>query len=114
MGVIYDPMADEMFWAIKGRGAWLERPGQDAQRLSASQTRTLTTAVVSMDAGYGRDVAAVDRYVRVQRALLLQRVRHVRVLGSCGLTMAYVAAGRLDACFEEGAWESNTGPKICK
>ena len=28
------------------------------------------------------------------------------------MTMAYVAAGRLDACFEEGSWIDDTGPKI--
>lgn len=28
------------------------------------------------------------------------------------LTLAYVACGRLDACWEEGSWEADTGPKI--
>eukprot|EP00977_Amphora_coffeiformis_P019978 scaffold7729_cov172-Amphora_coffeaeformis.AAC.7 len=132
VGVIYDPMADEMFYAVQGQGAFLQRqastprtttstsattttttaPSPPPQRLQVSGTTCLTRAVISMDAGYGRSVEAVDRYIAVQRAVLLQRVRHVRVLGCCGLTMAYVAAGRLDACMEEGSWEQNTGPKI--
>merc|ERR1712048_589889 len=48
----------------------------------------------------------------VQSKILLQGVRNIRVLGSTGLNMAYVACGRLDAGFEEGSWETNCGPKI--
>ena len=65
-----------------------------------------------MDPGYGRDPATVRRFCAVQSTLLLQRVRNIRVFGCTGLNMAYVACGRLDAAFEEGSWESNTGPKI--
>lgn len=119
VGVTYDPMADEWFWAVKGQGAYGQSPSvvrtggpEGVRRLRVSGTGDLTRAVVSLDAGYGRHVAAVDRYLRLQRALLLQRVRHVRVLGCCGLTLAYVAAGRLDACCEQGSWNDHTGPKI--
>ena len=115
VGVIYDPMAQEMFWAIQGRGAYLQRQRDDShepQRLQVSSTTDVTQAVVAMDAGYGRTPAAVNRYIQVQRALLLQRVRHVRTLGCCGLCLAYLAAGRLDGFFEQGAWHDNTGPKI--
>lgn len=113
VGVTYDPIGDEMFFAIKGRGAHLQVGTSTTSRLiHVSGTTDLTQAVVAMDAGYGRSADVVDRYLAVQRAILLKRVRHVRLLGCCGLAMAYVAAGRLDANLEEGSWKNNTGPKI--
>ena len=119
VGVTYDPSQDELFYAIQGRGAYLVRRGNgdpSPTRLAVSTTTSLDRAVVSMDAGYGRTADTVDRYLQLQRALLLQNIRHVRVLGVCGITMAYVAAGRLDACLEQGSWSggtsSGTGPKI--
>lgn len=94
MGVVYDPMADELFWSIRGRGAFVRRGMAAAatttttivpdERIHVSGTTDLTQSVVAMDAGYGRDATVVDRYLAVQRAILLQRVRHVRVFGCCG------------------------------
>ena len=112
VGVIYEPMGNEMFWAIKGQGAFMKDRDGNTRPIRVSGTTSLQKSVVSMDAGYGRDEVAVRKYTSVQSALLLKRVRHVRVFGCCGLTMAYVACGRLDAGFEEGSWELNCGPKI--
>mmetsp|Transcript_22853 Transcript_22853/g.33746 ORF Transcript_22853/g.33746 Transcript_22853/m.33746 type:complete len:290 (-) Transcript_22853:73-942(-) len=112
VGVTLDPMSGEMFWAIKGKGAFMKNFDGIVHPISVSGTTSLQQAVVSMDAGYGREEEAVQKYISVQKAILLKRVRHVRVFGSCGLTMAYVACGRLDAGFEEGSWELNCGPKI--
>ena len=113
VAVTYVPMMDELFYAIKGRGAFLDAPHEMAKPIRVSPHATdLTQAVVSMDCGYGRDPASVERYLSVQRALLERRIRNIRVVGCCGLTMAYVACGRLDAGFEEGSWTDNTGPKI--
>jgi len=115
VGVVYDPLADELFWAVKGKGAHIKY-GADGGGTSApihvSATETIPQAVISMDPGYGRDSVAVQRYCAAQSAILLQGVRNIRVLGSTGLNMAYVACGRLDAAFEEGSWEGNRGPKI--
>jgi fructose-1,6-bisphosphatase/inositol monophosphatase family enzyme len=83
VGVTYDPNADELFTAIRGRGAFLTS-GSTTRPMRVSGTTAIRSAVVSMDAGYGREVADVQRYVAVQQAVLLQRVRHVRVLGCCG------------------------------
>jgi len=68
--------------------------------------------VSTKDPGYGRDDIAVSRFTCMQAAILLRSVRNIRVLGSTGLNMAYVACGRLDAGFEMGSWELNHGPKI--
>lgn len=116
VAVTYDPAADELFYATGGGGTYLEKPvttpDAPAQRLAASGATSLQRAVVSMDCGYGRDAESVARFTRHQGALLSQGVNNIRSLGSTGLHMAYVAAGRLDAGFELGSWSLNTGPKI--
>eukprot|EP00588_Corethron_pennatum_P009218 CAMPEP_0194273216 /NCGR_PEP_ID=MMETSP0169-20130528/6607_1 /TAXON_ID=218684 /ORGANISM="Corethron pennatum, Strain L29A3" /LENGTH=179 /DNA_ID=CAMNT_0039016103 /DNA_START=419 /DNA_END=958 /DNA_ORIENTATION=+ len=105
-------MAKELFWATRGNGAFLR--GQDGitHPISASSTKTIEHAVISMDPGYGRDSSGVRKFCDIQSEILLRGVRNIRVLGSTGLNMAYVACGRLDAAFEEGSWKSNRGPKI--
>lgn len=120
VGVIYDPYADELFYAVKGSGAFMTKKGmsnsgnddKDIIPIHVSQTKTITNAVISLDPGYGRDSVAVERFTAVQKAILSRSVRHVRVIGSTGLNMAWVACGRYDCAFEEGSWEGNRGPKI--
>jgi len=112
VSVTYDPMSDEIFWAMKGNGAFMMNCHGITHPIYVSGTTSIQNAVISMDAGYGRGEEEVKKYTSVQSAILLKHVRHIRVFGSCGLTMAYVACGRLDAGFEEGSWESNCGPKI--
>jgi fructose-1,6-bisphosphatase/inositol monophosphatase family enzyme len=113
VGVTYDPLADELFYAIKGNGAFLQS-GKDgtAQPIHVSTTDSIPRSVVSMDPGYGRDPVGVNKFLSIQKCILLKGVRNIRVLGSTGLNMAYVACGRLDAAFEEGSWNGNRGPKI--
>ena len=65
-----------------------------------------------MDPGYGRDEFQVTRYCALQAAFLKRGVRNLRVMGSTGLVMAPVAAGRFDAALEEGSWTTGLGPKI--
>lgn len=112
VGVVYDPNADELFWAVRGEGTFLRRRGAQPVRVRVSGEASLQRSVISMDPGYGRNEAAVSAFASAQSALLLRGIRNIRVLGSTGLNMAYVACGRLDGGFEEGSWGANTGPKI--
>jgi len=115
VGVVYDPVADELFWAKQGTGAFVQGgascPGR-SRKLRASETTSLNRAVVNMEVGYKRDPVTVTKITKALAAVMRRSVRSVRMLGSTGLNMAYVACGRLDACFEEGHWSSDTGPKI--
>jgi myo-inositol-1(or 4)-monophosphatase len=96
LGVIQDPLRGETFWAQRGRGAFVQSPRRRGQRLVVSPTLALADAVLSF--GWPRDAA------RRQRALdMLGRVgamsQTLRLTGSAALTIAYVAAGRLDGAF---------------
>ena len=106
VGVIYDPYADELFYAVKGRGLFL-KTGQsnDAVPIHVSNTTTIQNALISMDPGYGRDCDAVGRYCAIQSEILACSIRNIRVIGCTGLNMAWVACGRLDGGFKEGSWK---------
>eukprot|EP00980_Cylindrotheca_fusiformis_P006126 scaffold1319_cov126-Cylindrotheca_fusiformis.AAC.15 len=112
VGVTYDPYTEELFWAVKGRGAFLKIGNGESTPIHVSTTRSIANAVISMDPGYGRGKVAVQRYCAIQGAILMRSVRNLRVIGCTGLNMAWVACGRLDGGFEEGLREENKGPKI--
>ena len=46
LGVIYNPALDELFWSIRGQGAWCVKQGQAAQRLQVTTTAKLADATV--------------------------------------------------------------------
>ncbi len=100
LGVIYDPVADELFTAIDGQGA-----SCNDQPLRASDCTELGQALVacSFPAGVRGTDPEVARFVRI-----LEQCRSLRRLGSCALNMCYVSAGRLDAY-----WATSIAPWDC-
>lgn len=98
LGVAYDPSADELFVAERGRGATVN----DA-RLAVSSTNSLEASLLSTGFPYNiRETR--DNNLKEYSAFAL-RCRGVRRLGSAVLDLAWVAAGRLD-----GFWELSLGP----
>ncbi|MCA9139587.1 MAG: inositol monophosphatase [Planctomycetales bacterium] len=108
LGVILDPVTNEMFTALDGQGAYL-----NGNRIHASDCQDLSQALVacSFPAGVKADSPEVARFVKV-----LERCRSLRRLGSCALNMCYVAAGRLDAYWATNvsAWDSAAGTVIAR
>jgi len=92
-GVIYEPIRDELFWAEKGQGAFL-----NAQRLRVSERRRLDDALVATGApfrGHGNHPLFL-----AQIAAVMAETAGIRRFGSAALDLAYVAAGRYDAFWE--------------
>lgn len=89
--VIFDPLHGETFSSAVGRGADL-----NGQPMRTGNRRELGSAVVAYDIGH----SAVDapRMVRLVQDVQPQ-VGRVRHMGSAALSLAYVAAGRLDAFY---------------
>ena len=103
-GLIYQPLTDESFWAEKGRGAWL----QD-RRLRVSARRHLDEALVVTGMPHsGR--GDVDRWNRIYAAIA-PHVCGVRRMGAASLDLAWVAAGRFEAFWEDDldVWDSAAG-----
>ena len=97
-GVTYDPIQDELFWAEKGRGAFMNQ-----RRLRVSARRTTEEALVGIGAPYGHHGNPVLFQERLNK--VLPHTSGVRRMGSAALDLAYVAAGRFDVFFEEPMFE---------
>jgi myo-inositol-1(or 4)-monophosphatase len=105
-GLIYAPAADEMFWAEKGGGAFVNE-----KRMRVSARRDMTEAVFATGIPF-RAVAAVRRnaFSRTMIALMPQ-VAGIRRFGAAALDLAWVAAGRYDGYWELGIkpWDIAAG-----
>jgi myo-inositol-1(or 4)-monophosphatase len=107
LGVVYDPMAEELFTAERGEGARL-----NGVRLAVSDARTLVDSLLCTGFPY-RSADGRARQVELFGAFLRES-RAVRRLGSAALDLCYVAAGRFDGFWEEqlNAWDIAAGALI--
>ena len=103
-GVIYNPVVDELFWAEKGMGAFL-----NDKRLRVSGRREMNTALFAT----GIPFAATPRKAEFAHALvrLMPQVSGIRRFGSAALDLAWTAAGRYDGYWELGIqkWDIAAG-----
>ncbi|GBR44685.1 inositol monophosphatase family protein [Neokomagataea thailandica] len=102
-GVVYNPVANEMFWAEKGVGAFLNE-----RRIRVSARRNLNEALFATGIPFAK-VSGPNRlaFARVLSALM-PKVAGVRRFGAAALDLAWVAAGRY-----EGYWEFGIKPWDC-
>ena len=102
--VTYNPITNELFWAEKGRGAFV-----NDHRLRVAARQKLDEAVIST----GIPHLGHGQHARFLKELhqMTQRVAGVRSLGATALDLAWVAAGRLDAFWDRGssAWDYAAG-----
>lgn len=96
MGVVYAPATDELYVAVRGRGAY--RNGARLM-LPSTATRDLSDSVVGFEFGYTKSGEGVDLVARGVTRLLRHGVRATRSLGSGVLDLCYVASGRLDVVY---------------
>jgi 4-amino-4-deoxy-L-arabinose transferase-like glycosyltransferase len=103
VGVIYDPMRNELWSGEKG-----QRPLLNGKPVRVSPRTTLAEAVVSI--GLAKTSATIDAGLPLLEQMV-HRVRKCRMLGSAALDMAYVACGRLDAYIEQSIslWDIAAG-----
>ena len=92
--LVYQPLSDETFWAEKGRGAWLLD-----RRLRVSSRRELSDALIATGIPY-KGHGDLDRFQKIMGAVAPE-VAGIRRFGSAALDLAWVAAGRYDAFWEE-------------
>ncbi|HHY73904.1 MAG TPA: inositol monophosphatase family protein [Bacillus bacterium] len=88
IGFIYDVAADDLFYAIKGEGAYL-----NDEKLPMLQSIDIGQAVFGINAAWGFEKERIDAKII---PALIKNVRGTRSFGSATIEMAYVAAGKLD------------------
>ncbi|AZN39494.1 inositol monophosphatase family protein [Paenibacillus albus] len=104
VGVVYDPIRDELFVAEKGKGAYVR-----GRRMGVSSELSLKESLIAT--GFPADQNyALPLNMKGLQALVPQ-VRNIRSGGSAALHMAYVAAGRLSGFWEIGlnSWDLAAG-----
>ncbi len=103
-GVVYDPIKDEMFWAEKGGGAFLNE-----RRLRVSSRRKPEEALVGTGMPYHGHGTPGEFIAQLEA--VMDSVAGIRRLGAAALDLAYVAAGRYDAFWEEhlSIWDVAAG-----
>jgi myo-inositol-1(or 4)-monophosphatase len=108
-GVIYNPITDELFWAEKGEGAFV-----NDRRLRVSARGALDSALFATGLPFkGRPGLA--RALKETEAVL-GATAGVRRFGAASLDLAFVAAGRFDAYWERGLnnWDVAAGAVIVR
>lgn len=108
IAVVYVPTTNELFTAITGEGAFLNE-----RRVRCSDTEQLGLALVAT--GFSYQVERRRLHSR-RVAKMLPHVRDIRRFGAAAADLCYVAAGRVDAYFEQwlGAWDLAAGELIAR
>ena len=108
-GVVYDPAKDEMFWAEKGQGAWM-----NDQRLRVSDRSRLIDCIFATGLPFGGRPDLPETLQDLAR--LMPATAGVRRWGAAALDLAYVAAGRVDGYWERGVhlWDVAAGDLIVR
>ena len=108
MGVVYDPMRDELFLAEEGHGASL-----NGKKISVSGTAKLSESFLATGFSYG--FKRKDRNVKNFRNFLTRSLA-IRRAGSAALDLCYVACGRFDGFWEMDLhpWDSAAGALVVR
>lgn len=103
-GVILDPIQDELFWAERGCGAFLNN-----RRLRVSGRRKLEESLLAYGEPFGGREGK-DAFAKVLPAMM-EHTAGIRRSGAAAQDLAYVAAGRFDGYWEDGLkpWDMAAG-----
>ena len=108
-GCVYDPMADELYSAEQGRGAWL-----NGKSIHVSEVVDLKGSLLVTGFPYDAWTNPINNFAEFERFSKLSQ--GVRRLGSAALDLCYVATGRLDGFWEIrlNAWDVAAGGLIAQ
>ena len=98
LGVVFDPIRKEMFWAEKGGKAYL-----NGNPIEVSKTSSLNRSLLVT--GFAYNLRQVQENNLDQFTRFLLKAQGVRRTGTAVLDLCYVASGRFD-----GFWELNLNP----
>ena len=107
--VVYDPIKDNLFYAEKGTGAYL-----NDRRMRVSARSSLDSALVATGIPF-KGCDGHERF-RAEMATIMPEVAGIRRWGTASLDLAYVAAGRFDGFWERGLkpWDVAAGALLVR
>ncbi|CEG67823.1 hypothetical protein RMATCC62417_04188 [Rhizopus microsporus] len=113
VGVVFNPILNELYSAAKGYGAYLNR----TQRLPLFQPTPpltdLSHCLIATEAGSDRSKAVIDAKISAIHEMIRKKsdsskaaeAHSVRTTGSAALNLCFVAKGAIDVYWEVGCWE---------
>lgn len=106
LGVVYDPVVDQMYWAVEGGSAFMNNTS-----LSVSHHATIENGYFGFGIPYSLDAKGEQI---LHQAMKQFRKASFRIKGSAALDLCYVAAGVTDAFFHSGLspWDVAAGAFI--
>ncbi|KAJ4436033.1 uncharacterized protein [Periplaneta americana] len=110
IGIVYNPILEQMFTAIKGRGAYLNN-----KRIYTSKVEELCQSMVCLESSFACIPSLRDSIMKRTEACI--KVAHgIRVLGSAALALCYVAMGVAEAYHIDGlqCWDVAAGALIVR
>jgi myo-inositol-1(or 4)-monophosphatase len=110
LGIIYNPIIDEFFYAIKGEGAYLnEKP------IKVSSKEKLIDSLLCTGFPVSKILDSPDLFIPLFEEFM-KRCQGVRRFGSAALDLAYVACGRYEGFWEPylKPWDTSAGVLLVK
>ncbi|XP_011868928.1 PREDICTED: inositol monophosphatase 2-like isoform X2 [Vollenhovia emeryi] len=96
LGIVYNPILEQLFTARKGRGAFL-----NGKPIHVSKVQDLSKALVCMESGFIKIDSLREKMVeRIQT--VVNEVQGIRTLGVAALSLCYIALGIVEAYYIEG------------
>ena len=93
VGVVYEINKDEMFWAAKGKGAWL-----NGEPIKVSQRAKLSESLLATGFPY-YNFEQMTAYLKILNEFM-QSTHGLRRMGSAAVELVYVSGGRFEGFFE--------------
>jgi myo-inositol-1(or 4)-monophosphatase len=106
LGVIYLPIRDEMFTAIRNQGAYLNR-----DHIKVSKIATVEDAIIHTGDIMKEGDSRLTRERLEDISKLLMQARRIRMIGTAATDLAYLASGRADALINhaKAPWDIEAG-----
>lgn len=94
MGVIFNPVLNELYTAIKGKGSYL-----NGNKINVSKHIDLKKSLISSNFPYDRSEKRLNTLFKQFKACLVNHVHGIRTTGSAVINFCHVASGKLEAYF---------------
>ncbi len=96
LAVVYNPILEELFWAVQGEGAYC-----NGKRLEVSPQSKLQNALIATGFPYAKVNAGIEyQWVINCMTNLLPHIQDIRRLGAASIDLCYLAQGKVEAFYE--------------